>query len=195
MKIGELLSGVRLKQPLAPQLAEREAAGLDYDSRRIEKDFLFFAFPGAHADGREFATAALARGAVAIASESGAPEGLRTQWIEVEHGRQALALASRNFYGKPDERIGLTGITGTNGKTTTGFLIDSVMRAAGYTTALIGTIEYHLGDRVLPAVNTTPESLDLYKLLTELQGMGGTFATMEASSHALALGRVYGMHF
>src|SRR5580658_6223489 len=200
MRIGELLSGVSLKQPLPPQLADAEAAGLDYDSRRIEKDFLFFAFPGAHADGREFAKAALARGAVAVASESGAPEDLRAQWIAVEHGRQALALASRNFYGKPDERIGLTGITGTNGKTTTGFLIDSVLRAAGGTTALIGTIEYHLGDRVLPAVNTTPESLDLVRLFAELERLGGPHearhaATMEVSSHALELGRVYGLRF
>src|SRR5580692_10662696 len=137
MKIGELLSGVQLKQPLPPQLAEREAAGLDYDSRRIEKDFLFFAFPGAHADGRQFANEALARGAIAVVSEAAieadAPEDWRSRWIQVEHGRQALALAARNFYGRPDERVALTGITGTNGKTTTGFLIDSVMRAAGYT--------------------------------------------------------------
>jgi len=203
MKIGELLSGVRLKQPLAPQLAERDAAGLDYDSRRIEKDFLFFAFPGARADGRQFANDAVARGAIAVVSEAvseaDAPEDLRSRWIQVEHGRQALALAARNFYGKPDERVALTGITGTNGKTTTGFLIDSVMRAAGYTTALIGTIEYHLGDRVLPAVNTTPESLDLVRLFAELERIGGTdgalHATMEVSSHALELGRVFGLRF
>jgi UDP-N-acetylmuramoyl-L-alanyl-D-glutamate--2,6-diaminopimelate ligase len=199
MRIGELLSGVRLKQPLAPQLADAEAAGLDYDSRRIEKDFVFFAFPGARADGREFANDAFARGAAAVVSESEAPDDLRRRWIEVEHGRQALALAARNFYGKPDERLGLTGITGTNGKTTTGFLIDSVLRAAGHTTALIGTIEYHLGDRVLPAVNTTPESLDLVRLFSELDRLGGThaarYATMEVSSHALELGRVYGLQF
>src|ERR1700678_1686257 len=138
MKIGELLSGVRLKQPLAPQLAEREAAGLDYDSRRIEKDFVFFAFPGVRADGREFANEALARGAIAVVSEtvvseSDAPEDLRTRWIQAEHGRQALALASRNFYGKPDERLALTGITGTNGKTIQRKQIDSVTGAAGYT--------------------------------------------------------------
>src|SRR5580658_4166133 len=184
MKIGELLSGVRLKQPLAPQLAERNAAGLDYDSRRIEKNFLFFAFPGARADGREFASDALARGAAAVVSESDAPEALRPRWVEVEHGRQALALASRNFYGKPDERIGLTGITGTNGKTTTGFLIDSVLRAAGHVTALIGTIEYHLGDRVLPAVNTTPESLDLVRLFAELERIGETEGGLHAALHA-----------
>ena len=208
MKIGELLSGVRLKQPLAPQLAEREAAGLDYDSRRIEKDFLFFAFSGARADGRQFANDAVARGAIAVVSEADAGEAdaggdLRARWIQVEHGRQALAIASRNFYGKPDERLSLTGITGTNGKTTTGFLIDSVLRAAGYTTALIGTIEYHLGDRVLPAVNTTPESLDLVRLFAELERLGGGHAeqraalhvTMEVSSHALDLGRVFGLRF
>src|SRR5580692_1472487 len=195
MKIGELLSGVRLKQPLAPQLAELDAAGLDYDSRRIEKNFLFFAFPGARADGRQFANDALARGAIAVASESDAPEDLRPRWIQVEHGRQALALAARNFYSKPDEHIGLTGITGTNGKTTAGFLIDSVLRAAGHATALIGTIEYRLADRILPAVNTTPESLDLVRLFAELERLGGTHATMEVSSHALELGRVYGLRF
>ena len=97
--------------------------------------------------------------------------------------------------GKPDERLGLTGITGTNGKTTTGFLIDSVLRAAGHTTALIGTIEYHLANRVLPAVNTTPESLDLVRLFAELERLGGTHVTMEVSSHALELGRVYGLRF
>jgi UDP-N-acetylmuramoyl-L-alanyl-D-glutamate--2,6-diaminopimelate ligase len=113
----------------------------------------------------------------------------------VEHGRHALAIASRNFFGYPDEHIGLTGITGTNGKTTTSYLLDSILHAAGYTTALIGTIEYHLAGRVLPAVNTTPESLELVKLFADLRQAGGTHATMEVSSHALALGRVYALHF
>ena len=128
-------------------------------------------------------------------SELPPPEAFQGNWIQVEHGRHALALASRNFFRRPDERISLTGITGTNGKTTTAYLLDSILRAAGKTTALIGTIEYHLGDRVIPAVNTTPESLDLCRLFAELEQIGGTFATMEVSSHALALGRVYGMHF
>ena len=195
MILAEVLAGVRLKQPLGEDLAQKMAEELAYDSRRVNKGALFFAFPGARTDGRSFAEQAMKAGAIAVASELPAPEGFHGTWIEVEHGRQALALAAGNFYRHPDERMGVTGITGTNGKTTTSYLIDSVLRAAGNTTALVGTIEYHLGDRVLPAVNTTPESLDLYKLLAELEGMGGTFATMEASSHALALGRVYGMHF
>ena len=195
MKLGELLSGIRLRRPAPPVLASAEVAGLEYDSRRVEAGYLFFAFPGSRADGREFAQAALDRGAAAVASESAAPAGLQERWIEVDHGRQALAHAARLFYGKPDEQVALTGITGTNGKTTTGFLIDAVLRAAGLTTALVGTIEYRLAGRVLPAVNTTPESLDLVRLLAELRDAGGTHATMEVSSHALELGRVYGLRF
>jgi len=194
MTVGEILSGVRLKEAISPELASADIRGLEYDSRRVGEGFLFFAFPGSRADGRQFAGDALARGAVAVASESEASDA-SGRWIRVEHGRQALALAARNYYGKPDERLGLTGITGTNGKTTTAYLIDSVLRASGHTTALVGTIEYHLAGRVLPAVNTTPESLDLVRLFAELERAGGTHATLEVSSHALALGRVYGLHF
>ncbi|MGD0869722.1 MAG: UDP-N-acetylmuramoyl-L-alanyl-D-glutamate--2,6-diaminopimelate ligase [Bryobacteraceae bacterium] len=194
MTTGEILSGVGLKQPLAPELASRPVAGLAYDSRRVEPAYLFFAFPGSRTDGRRFAEDALARGAAAVVSESQPPEGV-SPWIAVEHGRHALAIASRNFFGRPDEHISLTGITGTNGKTTTAYLLDSILRAAGHTTALVGTIEYHLAGRVLPAANTTPESLELVKLFADLRQAGGTHATMEVSSHALALGRVYALHF
>jgi UDP-N-acetylmuramoyl-L-alanyl-D-glutamate--2,6-diaminopimelate ligase len=194
MTLGEILAGVGLKEAIPPELAGAIVGGLEYDSRRVGEGFLFFAFPGSRADGRQFAEDALARGAVAVVSESECPPG-PARWIRVEHGRQALALAARNYYRKPDERLGLTGITGTNGKTTTAYLIDSVLRASGHTTALVGTIEYHLAGRVLPAVNTTPESLDLVRLFAELERAGGTHATLEVSSHALALGRVYGLHF
>ena len=194
MTLGEILAGVGLKEAIPPELAGANVGGLEYDSRRVGEGFLFFAFPGSRADGRQFAEDALARGAVAVVSESECPPG-PARWIRVEHGRQALALAARNYYRKPDERLGLTGITGTNGKTTTAYLIDSVLRAAGHTTAMVGTIEYHLAGRVLPAVNTTPESLDLVRLFAELERAGGTHATLEVSSHALALGRVYGLHF
>jgi UDP-N-acetylmuramoyl-L-alanyl-D-glutamate--2,6-diaminopimelate ligase len=195
MNIGEILSGVRLRQPIAPELARTEITGLDFDSRRVAPGYLFFAFPGSRADGRQFAADAVSRGAAAVACEDEAPPELAHLWIRVEHGRHALATAARNFYGKPDERVRLTGITGTNGKTTTSYLIDSVLREAGHITALIGTIEYHLAGRVLPAVNTTPESLDLIRLFAELERAGGTHATLEVSSHALALGRVYGLGF
>ena len=195
MILGEILPGGRLKQPLAPALATAEVAGIEYDSRRVHAGDLFFAFPGARADGRRFAQDALSRGALAVVADTPAPEELAARWIEVDHGRQTLAVAARNFYRKPDERLGLTGITGTNGKTTTAYLADSVLRAAGKITAMIGTIEYHVAGRVLPAVNTTPESLDLMRLFAETEQAGGTHVTMEVSSHALDLGRVFGMQF
>jgi UDP-N-acetylmuramoyl-L-alanyl-D-glutamate--2,6-diaminopimelate ligase len=196
----EVLSGVKIRSELLGEWAEREVAGLEYDSRRVEKDFVFFAFPGSRVDGREFAQDAMARGACAVVSELPRPEGLTggffsVPWIEVEHGRQALAIAARNFYARPDERVQFTGITGTNGKTTTAYLIDAILREAGRVTAMIGTIEYRLAGELRKAVNTTPESLDVIRLAAELERRGGTHLTMEVSSHALALARVYGIYF
>ena len=195
MTVAQILLGARLRKELAAALGRLSVAGLEYDSRRVQPGFLFFAFPGAKADGREFAQQALQKGAIAVVSELPPPGGFDGAWIEVEHGRQAMALAARNFYGNPAERLKLTGVTGTNGKTTTTFLIDAVLRAAGLTTAMVGTIEYRLAGEVRPAVNTTPESLDLYRMFHELEQAGGTHVTMEVSSHALALGRVYGIAF
>jgi len=195
MTTGEVLAGVPLRSELPPLLAQTTVTGLDYDSRRVQAGYLFFAFPGARVDGREFARQAAEKGAIGVVSESAAPESAPLPWIQVGHGRQALALAAKAFYGRKDEKISLTGITGTNGKTTTSYLVDSILRAAGNTTLLVGTIAYRLGDKTLPAANTTPESLDLHRMLAELDEIGGTHATMEISSHSLALGRVYGLHF
>jgi len=195
MTLEQLLSGIPLRSPVSASLAISEISGLEYDSRRIEPGFVFFAFPGAKADGRKFAASAMERGAVAVVSEHPAPEGWTAPWIQVEHGRAALAQAARNFYGSPDRRLAITGITGTNGKTTTAFIVDEILRSAGRTTALVGTIEYRLGAKRLAAVNTTPESLDLYRLFHELEETGGSHVTMEVSSHALAVGRVHGMAF
>jgi UDP-N-acetylmuramoyl-L-alanyl-D-glutamate--2,6-diaminopimelate ligase len=176
-------------------LLEREVSGLAYDSRKVSAGYLFFAFSGAKTDGAHFASAAISKGALAVISDRPPPGGFAAQWIQVQHGRQALAQASKNFFDRPDERLNLAGITGTNGKTTSTSLIDSILRAAGKTTALIGTIEYHLAGKVLPAVNTTPESLDLFRMFDDLVKLGGTHATLEASSHALDLGRIYAMQF
>jgi UDP-N-acetylmuramoyl-L-alanyl-D-glutamate--2,6-diaminopimelate ligase len=208
MTTSDALAGVPLVSEIPPSLAHAQILGLDYDSRRVKPGWLFFAFPGSRVDGREFAEQAIASGALAIVSESAPPEGASarifdTPWIRVEHGRHALAIASKNFYRKLDEKIPLIGVTGTNGKTTTSYLIDSILRTAGRTTMLAGTIEYHLGSKILPAANTTPESLDLHRMLAELDAMtaehaggnDGKAATMEVSSHALALGRVYALRF
>lgn len=195
MTLSEVLAGAELRSDLSLDLARTNVEGLEYDSRRVGPGFVFFAFPGAKLDGRAFAAQAADKGAIATVSELPAPNGWNAPWIQVVHGRQALALASRAFYGKLDEKLLITGITGTNGKTTTAFLLDSILRQAGKTTALVGTIEYRMGAKTLPAPNTTPESLDLARLFSELDSIGGTHVTMEVSSHALALGRVYGLHF
>jgi UDP-N-acetylmuramoyl-L-alanyl-D-glutamate--2,6-diaminopimelate ligase len=195
MNLGELLAGAKLRAALPAELSKAEVAGLEYDSRRVGRGFVFFAFAGAHVDGRRFAQDVLDRGALAVVSELARPEGFAGPWIEVEHGRRALAIASRAFYQRPDERVHFTGITGTNGKTTTAWLADAILRQAGFVTGLIGTIEYRLADDVLPAPNTTPESLDVMRFAAELEQRGGQHLISEVSSHALALGRVYGFQY
>jgi len=189
--VGELLPDAAVPE----WLARTPVSGLAYDSRKVGPGWLFFAFPGAKADGRAFAAQALERGALAIVSEAEPPGGFAGVWIQVRHGRRALAVAAREFYGRLDERLAITGITGTNGKTTTSLLIDSILHAAGRKTLVVGTIEYRLAGAVMKAPNTTPESLDLFELYSRLAAAGGSDVTMEVSSHALALGRVYGVNF
>ena len=195
MTVRELLAGVKLRRELPAVLAEAPVAGLEYDSRRVEKDFVFFAFPGSRVDGTRFASEALAKGALAVASELPPPADFKGPWIEVEHGRHALAAASANFYDHPDLRVSFTGITGTNGKTTTAYLLESILRVAGFTTGLISTVEYRIADDARPAPNTTPESLDTMRFAAELVGRHGDHLVSEVSSHALALGRVWGFHY
>ncbi len=193
MNLRQVLDGVTLLRTSGP-LPESAVCGMAYDSRKVAAGFLFFAFSGAKTDGAQFANDAIKKGAIAVVGDRPAPGGFAGLWLQVAHGREALALAARNFFNKPDERLALTAVTGTNGKTTTTTLIDAMLRAAGKTTALIGTIEYQLAGRVLPAVNTTPESLDLFAMFAELERLGGTHVTFEASSHALDLGRIYAMN-
>ena len=170
--------------------------GVAYDSRRVQSGYLFVAMKGESSDGNRFIDQAIAAGAVAIVTDS-ATQAPRpgVAWAQVAHGRRALARISANFYGRPAEKIASTGITGTNGKSTTAFLIESILHAAGRTTALIGTIEYHVAGKTLPAPHTTPESLDLNCLLADGLRAGVTEAVMEVSSHALEQQRVFGIPF
>jgi UDP-N-acetylmuramoyl-L-alanyl-D-glutamate--2,6-diaminopimelate ligase len=196
MNVAQVLDGVGLSQPLPPAAHSQMVHGIEYDSRRIGSGDIFFAFSGVNVDGRKFADVVTAQGAAAIVSELPPPPQFKgAMWLEVQHGRRALSLAARNFYGDLSTKLELTGITGTNGKTTTAYLIDAVMRAGGRQTALVGTIEYRMAGEVRPAPNTTPESLDFYKLFLELQARNGRTLTSEISSHALALGRVRGLSF
>src|SRR5208282_1021067 len=178
------------------QSGNPDVSGVEYDSRQVKPGCVFLAMRGATSDGNRFIDRAIQTGAVAIVTDSTTekPRGA-VAWAVVSHGRRALARLSANFYNRPAERIAVTGITGTNGKSTTAFLVESILTAAGRKSALIGTIEYHVAGRVLPAPHTTPEALELNRMLNEALGNGATEAVMEVSSHALAQERVFGVPF
>jgi len=190
-----LLEGVDVRSGLpARELRIRQVAN---DSRKVQTGALFVAIHGVATDGNLYAKDAAARGAAAVLSENPAPAEWPPEipWVQVNEGRKALAITAANFYGRPAQALKLVGVTGTNGKTTTTSVIDSILRASGAKTGLFGTIAYHtpLGEH--PAPNTTPESLDLQSFFAEIRDAGGTYATLEASSHALAMDRLWGCHF
>jgi UDP-N-acetylmuramoyl-L-alanyl-D-glutamate--2,6-diaminopimelate ligase len=178
------------------QSGNPSVSGLEYDSRRVKPGDVFVAMRGESSDGNRFIDKAIAAGATAIVTDS-ANEKPRAgvAWAQVSHGRRALARLSANFYKRPAERLAITGVTGTNGKSTTTFLVEAILTAASRKSALVGTIEYHVAGRILPAPHTTPEALELNRMLAEALGNGATEAVMEVSSHALAQQRIYGIPF
>ena len=182
---------------IAPAARQVTIRGIACDSRKVTPGYLFFALQGVQDDGNNFIADAIARGAVAVASESVAPNDLSANvaWVRVAESRKSLAVAAANFYGHPGMALQLIAVTGTNGKTTTTSLIDSVLRTSGAKTGLFGTIAYHTPLGEYPAPNTTPESLDLQGFFAEIRDSGGTYAVMEASSHALVMDRLWGCHF
>lgn len=167
-----------------------------YDSRRVEPGGLFVAIRGFRQDGHFFLPEALARGARAVVvdrPEVSVPPGIVK--IVVPDSRQALPDLAAAFFGYPSRRLRVVGVTGTNGKTTTTFMSEAIFRAAGHKTGLIGTVENHVGDEVLPVERTTPESLDVEELFHRMTEAGVSHAVMEVSSHALELGRVKNVEF
>ncbi|MTI81412.1 MAG: UDP-N-acetylmuramoyl-L-alanyl-D-glutamate--2,6-diaminopimelate ligase [Firmicutes bacterium] len=168
--------------------------GIAYDSRKVQPGFVFVAIKGYVTDGHKYISDALQRGAVALIAEE---ELLQDDipMVKVEDSRMALAKAADKFYNHPSQRITITGVTGTNGKTTTTHLVANIYKAAGNKTGLVGTIQNLVGGKEVPATNTTPESLDLQQLLDGMEKSGVTHAAMEVSSHALALNRTYAVDF
>jgi UDP-N-acetylmuramoyl-L-alanyl-D-glutamate--2,6-diaminopimelate ligase len=170
--------------------AETPITGLAYDSRAVEPGNLFACLPGQRSDGHLHIGEAIARGAAAVLVQPGrVPQGQdfgSAAVAEVDDSRAALAAAASAFFDYPSRRLCLVGITGTNGKTTTSYLIEAILRHAGYSTGVIGTLGYHVGAELLPASHTTPEAPDLQALLHGMVAAGTTHVAMEVSSHALA---------
>jgi UDP-N-acetylmuramoyl-L-alanyl-D-glutamate--2,6-diaminopimelate ligase len=198
MTILKLLEGLKIKWKGGP--LDAEIKGIAYDSRLVEKDFLFVAVKGFSVDGHDYIKNAISRGAAAIVVEhaveiTNAGQLAGTAFIEVPDSREALAFISAAFYEHPCKSLSLTGITGTNGKTSTSFITKNIIDAGGKNSGLLGTICYMTGDRTTTAINTTPESLDLQIYLSEMVDNKMEYAVLEVSSHALALKRVEGCSF
>ena len=204
MRLGEILSGCdyelaggeQEKGPL-----DTEVSGIAYDSRKVSEDSLFVAIRGEHVDGHNFIRDAVRKGAAVIISEerTGSPVKERGHeetnapfpvFVKVEDSREALACISHNFYGRPSEDIAVIGVTGTNGKTTTSYLIKSILETWEKRVGLIGTIRYIVGDAAYPALHTTPESLEFQGLLSKMASSGCGYVVAEVSSHSLSQKRV-----
>ena len=174
---------------------EIEVPGISYDSRKVRPGYVFVCVEGFKTDGHNYVSAALSRGAAAVVAQKPVevPEGVPL--VLTGDSRKALALMGAALAGFPSRKLTMVGVTGTNGKTTTTYLIEEIFKEVGYKVGLIGTIMNKIGDRILPVTNTTPESLDLQLLLKEMVDEGVTHVVMEVSSHALELDRVAGVEF
>src|SRR5215216_1565758 len=192
MQLKTLLAATSVRQVLGT--VDRPVENIAYDSRRVQRHTMFVALRGEKVDGHQFIGHAIDKGASVIVAEREEKDPRVTSLL-VENTRTALADLSATFYGHPARRLKLAGVTGTNGKTTTTFLIKHICEKAGLRCGLIGTVRYEIGERVLPAIRTTPESLDLQELLAQIANAGCRAATMEVSSHALAQDRIRGLEW
>src|SRR5215216_5993739 len=165
---------------------------LAYDNRAVEPGTLFFCVPGFTRDGHDFAPDAVARGAVALVVAR--PLGLGVPEVVVDDVRAAMARAAARFYGDPTARLPVVGITGTNGKTTSAFLVRSLLESAGRRCGLLGTVKSVIGGVEHPVVRTTPEAIDLQRTFAAMLEAGDEACAMEISSHALELRRADGIH-
>jgi UDP-N-acetylmuramoyl-L-alanyl-D-glutamate--2,6-diaminopimelate ligase len=201
--LGDLLRDVAHLAPFDSSVVERVSprdagaavTGVTYDSRQATAGSLFVALRGLQADGASFARDAIGRGAVAVVAEVEAPSGVAVPWLQVSDARLALAALAAAFHRRPSEKLLLIGVTGTNGKTTTSYVVQSIFEAAGIRCGRIGTVGYRIGSREIDASRTTPEATELQRMLRDMVAQGCGACIMEVSSHALSLRRADYLRF
>ncbi len=194
MKLSEILKDVETESVQGP--VDRTIHALRYDSRRVETNDVFFAWKGEKTDGHQYIAEVCDKGAAAVVLENPHFAVHRgPTFIEVKNARRTMAGMSANFFGRPDRALEIVGVTGTNGKTTTTFILKHLLSEPKTPVGLIGTVRYEIGERIFPASRTTPESLDLHGLLAQMKAAGCRAAVMEVSSHALEQGRVAPIEF
>src|SRR6266705_1103638 len=192
MQLKSFLDATPVRQVIGP--LDRQVENIAYDSRRVQRHTMFVALRGEKTDGHQFIGQAIDKGASVIVAEREQKDP-RVTCLVVENTRTALADFSATLYGHPARKLKLAAVTGTNGKTTTTFLIKHICENAGLRCGIVGTVRYEIGERVLPAIRTTPESLDLQELLAQIASAGCKAAAMEVSSHALAQDRTRGLEW
>lgn len=195
-KLYDFLEGIEFK--LIHGSISKDISIISYDTRKISKDSIFVAISGITFNGHDFIITAIENGASVIIQEednSYFEDYPEVTFIQTENTRKALAIISNNYYGKPAEHLKMIGITGTNGKTTTTFLIKNLFESIGKKAAIIGTTGIYFGDEIILATHTTPESLELFEILNNLKEKGAKWVIMEVSSHSLVQHRVYGINF
>jgi UDP-N-acetylmuramoyl-L-alanyl-D-glutamate--2,6-diaminopimelate ligase len=192
-QLSKLMVGVDVQAVIG--VRDPQITGVAFDSRRVRPGNIFVAIKGTSTDGHDYVGQAIERGAVAIVCERPAMLAPQLPIITVADARAALATIAANFYGRPSDQLKMIGITGTNGKTTTSFMVKHILESAGEQVGLLGTVRYEMGDRIISAGRTTPESLDIQELLASMVRSGCGACVMEVSSHALALKRVHGIDF
>ncbi|HYF36274.1 MAG TPA: UDP-N-acetylmuramoyl-L-alanyl-D-glutamate--2,6-diaminopimelate ligase [Prosthecobacter sp.] len=184
-----------LDKPVASGDLDTPIQGLTYDSRKAGPGIAFVALRGGVADGHDFIPKAVAAGAAAIIAEQAPPDDVTTPWVHVRFSRIALAQAAAAVYGQPGKAMNIAAVTGTNGKTTTAFLVHHLLNKAQQRCGLLGTVFYDLGGVQVPATHTTPESLEIHQLLAQMRDNGCRAVAMEVSSHALDQDRVHGLDY
>ncbi len=193
MKLRDILEGVNITRLDDGQ--DTEIRGLSYSSKTTHSGYLFAALRGEKTNGIRFIPEALQKGALAVLSEEPKPQEFSRTWVQTADAREALALCSANFYSHPSRQLKVVGITGTKGKTTITYLLEAILKEAGFLPGVIGTVSYRLPDREISAERTTPEAPDLQRMMSDMLSQGATHCLIEVSSHSLELKRVNGIDF